>query len=174
MITCPNCNYNEIEGTIFCSECGTQLAPSSARVTQSINGSSPTNILITPSDDLGLDIPPEANEESGPVVYLRLVDYHGKLIKLYGEKEFTLGRIVEGQAILPDIDLSEYDAFGKGVSRQHAILKILEKQVVISDMGSANGTRINGQKIMPQINYPLNHGDVLTLGKLRMQVIIKL
>lgn len=174
MITCLNCNFKEIEGTVFCSECGTQLAPSTARVTQSIKGSNPTNILITPRDDLGLDIPPSSNEEASPIVYLRLVDYHGKLIKLYSGKEYTFGRIIERQAIIPDIDLSDYDAFGKGVSRQHAIIKILEKQVVIADMGSANGTRINGQILLPQINYPLNHGDVLTLGKLRMQVIIKL
>jgi pSer/pThr/pTyr-binding forkhead associated (FHA) protein len=45
--------------------------------------------------------------------------------------------------------------------------------VVITDLGSSNGTRVNGQKIVPHVDYPLNHGDMIALGKFAIQVLIK-
>ncbi len=74
---------------------------------------------------------------------------------------------------MPDVDLSPYEAYTQGVSRLHSCLKIINQRVVITDLGSSNGTRVNGQKIMPHIDYPLNHGDVIALGKLKVQVLIR-
>jgi pSer/pThr/pTyr-binding forkhead associated (FHA) protein len=81
--------------------------------------------------------------------------------------------VAEGQPILPDVDLSPYDAYAQGVSRLHAALKVTRNRVAIMDLGSSNGTRVNGQKIVPHVDYPLNHSDVIALGKLKLQVIIK-
>ncbi|MEA4909843.1 MAG: FHA domain-containing protein [Chloroflexi bacterium] len=93
-------------------------------------------------------------------------------MNLVGRTEFTLGRVGERQPILPDIDLSPYDAYVQGVSRLHALLKISDQVVIVTDLGSSNGTRVNGQKILPHIDYPLNHGDVVALGKLKIQILI--
>jgi pSer/pThr/pTyr-binding forkhead associated (FHA) protein len=81
--------------------------------------------------------------------------------------------VTEGQPILPDIDLTPYEAYSRGVSRLHSALKIVNKRVVIVDLGSSNGTRVNGQKIVPNVDYPLNNGDVIALGRLRIQVLFK-
>lgn len=40
------------------------------------------------------------------------------------------------------------------------------------DLGSSNGTRINGQKIVPHVEYTINHGDLVVLGKLKVQVLL--
>ncbi len=104
-------------------------------------------------------------------IALRIVD-SDEIIHLGGRSEVTLGRIVEGQPILPDIDLSPYEAYAHGVSRLHAAIKVTPQRVTIMDLGSSNGTRVNGQKIVPHVEYLLKNHDVVALGKLKIQVII--
>jgi pSer/pThr/pTyr-binding forkhead associated (FHA) protein len=53
------------------------------------------------------------------------------------------------------------------------VLKLNNQRIFITDLGSSNGTRVNGQKIMPNVDYPLNHGDVIALGKFKIQVLIR-
>jgi pSer/pThr/pTyr-binding forkhead associated (FHA) protein len=55
----------------------------------------------------------------------------------------------------------------------HASLRVVDDQVMAIDLGSANGTRINGMKIEPHTPYPLRHGDILTLGKFKIQVLLR-
>jgi pSer/pThr/pTyr-binding forkhead associated (FHA) protein len=76
------------------------------------------------------------------------------ILHLTGQSEFTMGRVAEGQPNLPDVDLSPYEAYAQGVSRLHAVLKLNNQRVFITDLGSSNGTRVNGQKIMPNVDYP--------------------
>jgi pSer/pThr/pTyr-binding forkhead associated (FHA) protein len=109
--------------------------------------------------------------EEGSLVSLHLVE-SGQVIHLKGRTEFTLGRVSEGQPIPPDIDLSAFNAYAQGVSRLHVALKIVNQGVVVTDLGSSNGTRVNGQKIVPHVDYPINHGDILAVGKLKIQVLI--
>jgi pSer/pThr/pTyr-binding forkhead associated (FHA) protein len=171
MILCPNCHHQEITGALFCSECGAQLVTTDRIATQSIRRQ--------PSDFLSsLENSGQSPSQTSPtstvdaVVSLYLVD-SGQILHLAGRNEFTLGRVAEGQPILPDVDLSPYEAYTQGVSRLHSCLKIINQRVVITDLGSSNGTRVNGQKIMPHIDYPLNHGDVVALGKLKVQILIR-
>ncbi len=54
----------------------------------------------------------------------------------------------------------------RSVSRPHARLERLPDGSGwgVVDLGSANGTRINGQLIRPEVCCPLRHGDVLAFG----------
>jgi pSer/pThr/pTyr-binding forkhead associated (FHA) protein len=97
----------------------------------------------------------------------------GDIIPVMGTKEVTLGRVSEGQPIIPDIDLTPYKAYEAGVSRMHASVRSLDDQVMVTDLGSANGTRINGRQISPHIPYPIKHGDILTLGKFKIQILLR-
>jgi pSer/pThr/pTyr-binding forkhead associated (FHA) protein len=76
------------------------------------------------------------------------------------------------QPILPDLDLTGYQAYEGGVSRLHATLKIEKVGITVTDLGSANGTRLNGKKIPPHTPQPLENGDILALGKFKVQVLI--
>jgi pSer/pThr/pTyr-binding forkhead associated (FHA) protein len=103
---------------------------------------------------------------------LHLLDT-GQVLPLTGRNEFTLGRISEGQPIMPDIDLSPYQAYASGVSRLHAVVKRDGPRVILMDLGSANGTYINGKRLTTNVEQTLNHGDIVALGKLKIQVLIK-
>ncbi len=70
---------------------------------------------------------------------------------------------------MPDFDLSEFDAYNQGVSRLHAAIKVQALRILIMDLASANGTRVNGQKLVPNVEYPLKNGDQIALGKLKIE-----
>ena len=176
MIICPNCHHKELPGALFCSECGARLISLDYFTTQSIKKTNTGNLEDTFDGNLGFEL--EENEEmlrnqtlsSDLALYI----IEGKqTLQLAGRHEYTLGRVAEGQPILPDVDLSPFDAYAQGVSRLHAALKINKNRVVIMDLGSSNGTRVNGQKIVPHVDYPISHNDQIALGKLRLQVLIK-
>lgn len=171
MILCPNCHHQEVAGALFCSECGAQLVAIDRSATQLISQSS-SDILTSSTESVQPMAQPSTGSTIDAVLSLYLVD-SGQILHLAGRTEFTLGRVVEGQPILPDVDFSSYEAYTQGVSRLHSCLKIIDQKVVITDLGSSNGTRVNGQKILPHIDYPLNHGDVVALGKLKIQILIR-
>ncbi len=171
MILCPNCHHQEVAGSLFCSECGAQLVSTEHLATQVISRNT-SEILIPSLESAASTNSGSSNNKPDAIVSLYLVD-SGQILHLAGRSEFTLGRVAESQPILPDVDFSPYEAYAQGVSRLHASLKIINQRVVITDLGSSNGTRVNGQKIMPHIDYLLNHGDVVALGKLKLQVLIR-
>lgn len=113
--------------------------------------------------------PPAAPLQSW--VSLHLIE-SGQILSLTDRTEFTLGRSVEGQPIIPDVDLSPYNAYANGVSRLHAAVKLVKNQAVIVDLGSSNGTYLNGVRLSPHIETPIAHGDLIFLGKLKLQILI--
>jgi hypothetical protein len=176
MIVCPNCKHQEMDGALFCSECGAQLVFTNAKEPEPEVVEVKTKSGFKPDEKSDpASSPKPSGTKTGPVsmgLSLKVVS-SGQVIPLSGQNEFTLGRITEGQPILPDIDLSPYEGYAEGVSRLHAAIRITERGVMIVDLGSSNGTRINGQKIVPNVNYPLKDGDILALGRIKMQITIR-
>jgi pSer/pThr/pTyr-binding forkhead associated (FHA) protein len=171
MISCPNCHYNEITGALFCSECGARLVEVEVPTTHHIEKSTTANLSFQQKNQ-SPPVPVMSQAAVDTSISLHLID-SGQIVNLSGQNEFSVGRISEGQPILPDIDLSQYEAYSQGVSRLHASLKVNAQRLYITDLGSSNGTRVNGQKIMAHVDYPLNHGDVIALGKFKIQVLIR-
>ena len=167
MIICSNCKHENVSGTLFCVECGAQLEGVENLTTQSIN----QDQIV---DDLKKT--PETSEPpSSPAnswLSLHLMD-SGKILPLATRNEFTMGRLSEGQPIMPDIDLTPYQAYASGVSRLHAVVKRDTERVVIMDLGSSNGTYLNGRRLNPHSEEILKHGDVVALGKLKIQVLLR-
>lgn len=172
MILCPNCHVQNLPGSLFCTECGAQLLKTDILTTHAFKRS--------PSDTLNASVlqAERAADAQSPIsdtidatISLHLID-SGQVMHLAGRNEFTFGRATEGQPILPDVDLSAYEAYSQGVSRLHASIKIAGQRVIIMDLGSSNGTRVNGQKIIANVDYPLSHGDIIALGKLKFQILI--
>lgn len=50
------------------------------------------------------------------------------------------------------------------ISRKHAEMRQENGHVVVADLGSSNGTLLNGQPLAPNVAYRLNNGDVIQLG----------
>ena len=74
--------------------------------------------------------------------------------------EFMFGRGPECD-VRPNSDL---------VSRQHCLLQITEHGALIRDLGSRNGTLVNGKLVLGE--HKLRHGDTLQLGPLVLEVLI--
>ena len=72
---------------------------------------------------------------------------------------------------MPDIDLTPYQAYASGVSRLHAVVKRDANRVLVMDFGSSNGTYFNGRRLNPHVEESINHGDIVALGKLKIQVL---
>jgi hypothetical protein len=77
-----------------------------------------------------------------------------------GFEPVSIGRHGDNEVILPDPQ----------VSRHHAEILMQGGRWLIADLGSANGTFVNGQQITgPQV---LNHGDLLRVGQTQFRVEI--
>jgi len=164
MIQCPNCKHEEVDGAVFCSECGTQLVKSENVTTQKITPEDNDELVTGPIHE---PIPNYGNAW----ISLHMLD-SGQILPVAERTEFTMGRISDNQPIMPDIDFSAFKAYDNGVSRLHAVIRQNNGNVVIMDLGSSNGTYVNGTRLMPNVEQPLHHGDVLALGKLKMQVVL--
>ena len=64
------------------------------------------------------------------------------------------------------LDLTPYQAGALGVSRRHASIRFSEDDCLLEDMGSTNGTWVNGNRLTAYSPYPLQNGDVVRLGQL--------
>lgn len=166
-IVCPNCNFEEPTGAIFCSECGTKLIATDGLATASIRATE--SKFADPGTDPSPDAPTPVSEAQISLHIIRT----GQILPLIGRTEYTLGRISKGQSILPDVDLSPYDAYSQGVSRLHTTIKLVDEKIYIEDLGSSNGTRINNQKILSHNDKQVQHGDVIALGRFKIQVLIR-
>lgn len=170
MIVCPSCKHKELEGALFCSECGAQLSYQKRSPTDTVDYSR----MATgkkPKKGSAANVKSEGTPQASNLALL-IVDT-GTMLPLEGGAEFTLGRVSGTQPILPDIDLTPFHAYENGVSRLHATVKVAEGNIMISDLGSANGTRVNGQRIPAHTPQQLENGDILTLGKFKLQVLFQ-
>jgi hypothetical protein len=168
MNVCSNCKYSNLAGAMFCAECGAQLVGKDKVITQ--------NITTQQFEKVNESIPRNDSYQQFEVGdawgSLHLLDT-GQVLPLSIRNEFTMGRISEGQPIMPDIDLSPYQAYAAGVSRLHAVIKRDGNRIIFIDLGSANGTYINGKRLTPNVEQALNHGDIIALGKLKLQILVK-
>lgn len=162
MISCKSCRKTLVTGALYCLDCGSLLVdlPDEQRT-------------LNDTED------PEDFETNPPiikiplisVVSLHILDF-GELISLTGRQEFTLGRSAGSQSILPDIDLAPFEAYEKGTSRLHASIKLDGQFVHITDLGSVNGTTLNGTPIPVHEPQVLSNGDLISLGELKVQILI--
>jgi len=164
MIICPNCQHQNLDGVVFCTECGMQLSGLQPIVTQNISADK----IPAPERKRTANFPKDLDTWAS----LHLLD-SGHILPLGDRTEFTLGRVSEAQPIMPDIDLTPYQAYANGVSRLHAVLKRDGNRVFVMDLGSSNGTYLNGKRLTPNAEQTLSHGDMLALGKLKIQILLK-
>lgn len=73
-------------------------------------------------------------------------------------EEFLIGRGTDCDLRVSDVD----------VSRHHCLVRVRGQEAILSDLGSSNGTYVNGQRVLSQIT--LRSGDEIRLGKCRFLV----
>jgi hypothetical protein len=164
MVDCRNCQHGNITGAVFCVECGESLGDddlisaiiTDEHITQELKRKAPR---------------PEPVPPSYSWISLHFMG-SGKILPLASRNEFILGRICEESLILPDVDLTPYRAGPAGVSRLHVVVKREANKALVMDLGSSNGTYINGRRIHPDVDVALRDQDIIALGTLQIQVLL--
>jgi hypothetical protein len=168
MIECPACGRRLRLGTLFCSKCGIYLLS---------DGPLPTEPL--PEDELPTSqIDPESlvadrHDNAEPptaTLCITVVRSSRQVLFPLPIDEIYLGRRDASRGAFPDLDLAPDGGLAEGVSRNHARIYQRNNRLFIEDIGSANGTFLNSQRITPYLPYPLQQGDTLQLGRLRMHI----
>jgi hypothetical protein len=95
-------------------------------------------------------------------------------ILLYPKAENTIGRRDPSTGTMPDVDLTAYAGYRMGVSRRHATIRAIENRLEVRDLGSSNGTSVNGVRLTPHQPHILRDGDELALGKMVIRVIFQI
>lgn len=160
-ITCPNCGKPNRPSGVFCYACGQLLEP--------IKGSNATKQLADPNSLPGSEY---FGVESVLALRVRGTTEVFEVQPQKADHEIIIGRSTDGSAIMPDIDLNSKQAADLGVSRMHVAVHYDGGQnaILLSDLGSVNGTYINSQRVVPKEIRVLRHGDELRLGRLVLLV----
>ncbi|MHB8629109.1 MAG: FHA domain-containing protein [Aggregatilineales bacterium] len=169
---CIKCGHINPYDAQYCQNCGTVLPnihPDPRRTT--IN----TTTVST-------DVPVAVDSRRKVNQTAHLGKLNPRSIALYingcGEPLIAVldSRLVLGRAKLTNtqtlIDLSPFGAREKGVSRQHCNLQRNSNCVMAQDMGSYNGTWIEGVPLQPYQPTPVTSGARLWLALLELEIYL--
>jgi len=106
---------------------------------------------------------------ASPKITLQIMN-SGRRINLDIGDDLLIGRKDNARGIFPDVDLGLDGGYDAGVSRRHAILAYKQDIYTIEDLGSSNGTFVNGLRLAPQTPTRIKHSDELKCGTLLIRV----
>ncbi len=155
-LICPSCGTSLEPGSMFCDMCGapiTGAAPSFAAAPQVAY---PPPLAAPPVGVGGLHGRLVVQSTNTPIPFPP------------GRSEIVIGREDPVNNIFPDIDLTDHGGDEGGVSRRHARIYVRGEQLFIEDLNSTNYTYVNQEKLTPGQPHPLNNGDEIRLGKVRL------
>ncbi len=91
-------------------------------------------------------------------------------IQAHIQDRLVIGRAVADSPDQADIDLTPYGGQQLGVSRRHVMIIKEGNLLKVADLGSTNGTYLNGVRLQPRQPRLLRTGDQLSLGHLVVKV----
>lgn len=104
---------------------------------------------------------------STAVARLRCSSPRASWEKIIDTTPVRIGRRDPRQNHFPELDLAEHD---KGIaSRNHAVVKRNGDSYTITDLGSTNGTFLNGKRIAANAPQLLRTGDKIKIGEVEME-----
>jgi hypothetical protein len=159
-IECPHCGKKNRASDVFCYSCGNLIAETVEFDTRQF---ADANDKLFSDEYFGYD--------SVLVLTIRETGQTFELRPQLRNHEMVVGRNTDNSAMRPDVDLGEEGA-KLGVSRLHLALwyEARDSAIQAYDLGSANGSYINGQRIHPREIRLLRSQDELRLGRLVLRV----
>lgn len=166
MIICDVCRHENKEGEVHCARCGAPLVDvTAAQATRSLGDT-----------DFEEGMPKWGSARFNGAMNLVLTVLDSDLIYTFNAddvSELVIGRLNTDTGERPAIDLTAADAMEKGVSRRHALIVRRDGALHVMDCGSANGTYLNGQKLVAHQPRILRDGDDVRLGHLVVRVTFR-
>ena len=157
---CPACGM-PVTGR-FCEACGHDSAlpePSSASPATAQPAAVGWTAVVTADRDLYKRV----LAQQGPETVEFPLYFPERRIILQGNSTL-IGRGNRKQGVDPEIDLGIHPA-DRGVSTQHAVLRIHDSVLTVTDLGSTNGTYLNGDNRLAEgEETPLVDGDRIHIG----------
>ncbi|MEZ4668390.1 MAG: FHA domain-containing protein [Anaerolineae bacterium] len=152
---CPNCGHNNPTHETFCEQCGQIIDVANSTLARRVRGEA------------------ASGEQKRSVMIVLQNDKDTIKVTLQPDQRATVGRLVPYMLLVPDVDLAPFNAADLGVSRNHAVLDNTAKGVQITDLGSRNGTYINGKRLDSLNSLILKDGDKLRFGQLEIELHLK-
>lgn len=146
---CPDCGIQRTRFEIsFCQVCRYNYTDTDTGLEK------PPNLrwVIVITVDASLNSEPDANvpcptDEPERMFHLDL-------------EESLIGRRSKSKEFHSDIPISD-----PGISHRHCkLVKEVDGSIALMDVGSTNGTQLNGNEAPPGVKMPLKSGDQITLG----------
>jgi hypothetical protein len=153
--TCPACGVSVGADDDFCDNCGATLKATEAPAAQ------PQMAPIhQPTLGQAQDVVAE-----GPRL---VVADTGAEIPLPAGGEILVGRVDPVSGVFPDIDLTPHGGEEGGVSRKHLRIRTQNGGYTVEDLNSTNFTWVNHHRLTPGASQPVEDGDELRLGRVRL------
>ncbi len=154
VVFCPSCGHRNPTGVNFCSSCGASL----------LSVAPDTSVSMHPVEDLS-----EAVGDEAAVGLLELPRGVRMLVVARGPDvgaRFPLESDVVQAGRHPESDIFLDDIT---VSRRHVEFVTRDKVTVVRDVGSLNGTYVNGERID---EAHLSSGDEVQIGKFKLLYLV--
>jgi len=138
------------------------------------NGTAPNPVHSTADLDEGRVAPPSPASASAAPVTLTVTFPNGQTYMMRDDT-VNVGRSDIAQNWRPELDVIPYggSAPDLGVSRHHARIVRQDGGFAVLDLGSTNGTYVNGHAVPYNQPVALNNGDTLSFGALNTQVSVR-
>lgn len=158
LLRCPHCDRPLFAAVDHCPSCGRPLhLPNAA-----------TSVLVHPP----IQWPRTRHGRTHLLPAWRVVLQvlpSGACLTLPAATRVLLGR---GPALAAEnlVDLDEHKGHQRGVSRRHCMLVREDNHLYVIDLGSSNGTLLNGEPLIAHRRYTVADGDKLVLGSMHLGV----
>jgi hypothetical protein len=169
MSRCRECGETYTDGALFCGECGTYLFREAdpdptlkVAAHDVVDGEASTRPL---DYRLGFGI------KADRIIFV--IPSSGRRLEADLDRAIAIGRVDTRQGIWPEVDLTLDEGAENGVSRRHAEIRTSDEGVVLIDLGSTNGTRVNERRLHPERPHLLSNGDELRFGNLLVRVYLE-
>ncbi len=176
-IQCSVCGHINRAGTLVCENCGTllNLRRESRRATRDLRDgeeelSEAEKEAVAQPDDGEKIRGAEYNQ--GQAIHLRIDESKYPLVIAPEmlKKEIVIGRRDPITEKVPEVDLDRYAGYRMGVSRRHAVINLTGDQLMLMDMGSSNGTFVNGKRLRARQPEPILDNDLVRFGQIIVTV----
>jgi hypothetical protein len=154
---CTHCGHQNPAGANFCANCGRPLTRSGDATTGALRVEEPSEAVDV--SDLGEEGGIVGELEAGTALLVAVRGPNRGARFLLDRDVVTVGRHPDSDIFLDDIT----------VSRRHAEFRRDTQRFWIHDVGSLNGTYVNGSRAEDQL---LSTGDEVQIGKFKLVAFV--